>query len=209
MHISKTKAEKLISPYAARLLKVFDLAWNDWLARIKENPSCSKRGRSNFIWDQIIHHAKNEFGLESDREFSIKPYNNNQTYNFMIKQELVFRIKKGKASRQSSNIPTGMALGFHDPNESLPEIGLLPRIEIQYELDKLESSIIDVVAVARDKRTISWTLSLKYRENPELTITPTIPVNPTQPNTSTTSTVKKRVKLKSVKPDKEHKTVGE
>jgi len=102
-----------------------------------------------------------------------------------------------------------MSLGFHDPNESLPEIGLLPRIEIQYELDKLESSIIDVVAVARDRHVIAWDLSLKYRGNTELPINPTIPVNPQTPD-QTVSSVKKRVKLKSVKPEKERKiNVGE
>ncbi|GEM_PF-3455230 len=209
MLITKTEAEQLLNPYADRLLKVFNLAWADWLVRIKNNPSCCKRGRSNFIWDQIIHHAKSEFGLEPDHQFAIYPYNNNQTYNFIIQQKLVFRIKKGKTSRKSSNIPTNMSLGFHDPNESLPEIGLLPRIEIQYELDKLESSIIDVVAVARDRHVIAWDLSLKYRGNTELPINPTIPVNPQTPD-QTVSSVKKRVKLKSVKPEKERKiNVGE
>ncbi|MEQ1106730.1 hypothetical protein [Acinetobacter seifertii] len=210
MLISKKEAEQLLAPYSDRLVNVFDLAWKDWLARIKENPSCCKRGRSNYIWDQIIHHAKNEFGFEPDHCFAIYPYNNNQTYNFIIQQQLVFRIKKGRTSRKSSNIPTNMALGFHDPNESLPEIGLLPRIEVQYELDKLESSIIDVVAVARDRHIIAWDLSLKYRGNSELPINPTIPVNPISPNIETVSSVKKRVKLKSVKPEKERKkTVGE
>lgn len=210
MLITKIEAEELLAPYTDRLLKVFDQAWSDWLIRIKENTSCCKRGRSNFIWDQIIHHAKNEFGFEPDHLFAIYPYNNNQTYNFIIQQQLVFRIKKGKNSRRSSNIPTNMALGFHDPNESLPEIGLLPRIEIQYELDKLESSIIDVVAVARDKNTIVWDLSLKYRGNDELFINPTIPVNPSSPSIPTVSTVKKRVKLKSVNAEPERKkTVGE
>lgn len=210
MLITKEEAEKLLTPYADRLLMVFTLAWNDWLARIKANPSCCKRGRSNFIWDQIIHHAKNEFGQEPDHKFAIYPYNNNQTYNFIVQQELIFRIKKGKTSRRSSNVPTNMALGFHDPNESLPEIGLLPRIEIQYELDKLESSIIDVVAVARDKNIIAWDFSLKYRGNAELPINPTVPVNPHNPTSSAVSSVKKRVKLKSVNTEKEQrKIVGE
>ena len=133
MLITKADTEKLLSPYIDRILNVFDLAWNDWLKRIKENPSCCKRGRSNFIWDQIIHHSKNEFGFEPDHKFAIYPYNNSQTYNFIVEQQLVFRIKKGKNTRKSSNIPTNMSKGFHDPNESLPEIGLLPRIEIQYE----------------------------------------------------------------------------
>lgn len=207
MLITKNEAEQLLTPYIDRLLTVFDSAWNDWLNRLKNNPSCCKRGRSNFIWDQIIHHAKQEFGLEPDHKFAIYPYNNNQTYNFIIEQRLVFRIKKGKNSRRSSNIPTNMALGFHDPNESLPEIGSLPRIEIQYELDKLESSIIDIVAVARDRNIIVWDLSLKYRGNAELPINPTMPVNPNTPSTQTVSSVKKRVKLKSVKSDKERKKI--
>ncbi|WP_151800758.1 hypothetical protein [Acinetobacter junii] len=207
MLITKSKAENLLSPYSDRLLKVFDLAWNDWLKRIDDNPSCCKRGRSNFIWDQIIHHAKNEFGLEPDHKFAIYPYNNDQTYNFIIEQKLVFRIKKGKSSRKSSNVPTNMSKGFHDPNESLPEIGLLPRIEIQYQLDKLESSIIDVVAVARDKSMIVWESSLKYRGNDELPIFSENPVSPQSPSPTSGSSVKKRVKLKSVNTEKEHKKI--
>lgn len=206
MRITKNSAENLLSPYSDRILNVFNLAWEDWLERINDNPSCCKRGRSNFIWDQIIHHAKNEFGLEPDHKFAIFPYNNSQTYNFIVEQKLVFRIKKGKASRRSSNIPTNMSKGFHDPNESLPEIGLLPRIEIQYQLDKLESSIIDVVAVARDKNIVVWESSLKYRENGELPIFSTTPLNPS-PNPVSVSSVKKRVKLKSVKTEKEHKKI--
>ncbi|MFW2034123.1 hypothetical protein [Acinetobacter junii] len=207
MLITKSKAENLLSPYSDRLLKVFDLAWNDWLKRIDDNTSCCKRGRSNFIWDQIIHHAKNEFGLEPDHKFAIYPYNNDQTYNFIIEQKLVFRIKKGKSSRKSSNVPTNMSKGFHDPNESLPEIGLLPRIEIQYQLDKLESSIIDVVAVARDKSMIVWESSLKYRGNDELPIFSENPVSPQSPSPTSGSSVKKRVKLKSVNTEKEHKKI--
>lgn len=207
MLITKSKAENLLSPYSDRLLKVFDLAWNDWLKRIDDNPSCCKRGRSNFIWDQIIHHAKNEFGLEPDHKFAIYPYNNDQTYNFIIEQKLVFRIKKGKSSRKSSNVPTNMSKGFHDPNESLPEIGLLPRIEIQYQLDKLESSIIDVVAVARDKSMIVWESSLKYRGNDELPIFSENPISPQSPSPTSGSSVKKRVKLKSVNTEKEHKKI--
>lgn len=207
MLITKSKAENLLSPYSDRLLKVFDLAWNDWLKRIDDNPSCCKRGRSNFIWDQIIHHAKNEFGLEPDHKFAIYPYNNDQTYNFIIEQKLVFRIKKGKSSRKSNNVPTNMSKGFHDPNESLPEIGLLPRIEIQYQLDKLESSIIDVVAVARDKSMIVWESSLKYRGNDELPIFSENPVSPQSPSPTSGSSVKKRVKLKSVNTEKEHKKI--
>lgn len=207
MLITKKNAENLLSPYSDRILNVFDLAWKDWLKRINDNPSCCKRGRSNFIWDQIIHHAKNEFGLEPDHKFAIFPYNNNQTYNFIVEQKLVFRIKKGKSSRKSSNIPTNMSKGFHDPNESLPEIGLLPRIEIQYQLDKLESSIIDVVAVARDKQTIVWESSLKYRGNDELPIFSTIPVSPQSPSPTSVSSVKKRVKLKSVNTEKERKKI--
>jgi hypothetical protein len=210
MLITKTDAEQLLSPYSDRILNMFDLAWQDWLKRIQENPSCCKRGRSNFIWDQIIHHAKNEFGFEPDHKFAIYPYNNNQTYNFIVEQQLVFRIKKGKSTRKSSNIPTNMSKGFHDPNESLPEIGLLPRIEIQYELDKLESSIIDVVAVARNKDAVIWQMSLKYRANDELPIFPTIPVNPQSPISNSALSVKKRVKLKSVKTEeKPKKIVGE
>lgn len=206
MLISKNDAEKLLSPYVDRILKVFDLAWQDWLNRLKFTPSCSKRGRSNFIWDQIIHHSHKEFGFEPNDKFAIFPYNNSQTYNFIIAQQLVFRIKKGGATRKSGNIPTNMSQGFHDPNESLPEINLLPRIEIQYELDKLESSIIDVVAVARNKNSIVWESSLKYRGNNELPIFPIIPVNPQIPDSNTVSSVKKRVKLKSVKTEKERKT---
>ncbi|MEC8124177.1 hypothetical protein [Acinetobacter bereziniae] len=207
MLITKADAEKLLSPYTERILNVFNLAWNDWLKRIEENPSCCKRGRSNFIWDQIIHHAKNEFSFEPDHKFAIYPYNNSQTYNFIVEQQLVFRIKKGKNTRKSSNVPTNMSKGFHDPNESLPEIGLLPRIEIQYELDKLESAIIDVVAVARNRNLVAWETSLKYRGNDELPIFPTIPVNPKSPSPITDSSVKKRVKLKSVNTEKEQKKI--
>lgn len=210
MLITKDEAEILLAPYADRLLEVFKKSWDDWLNRLKQNPSCCKRGRSNFIWDQVIHHAKREFGLEPDHKFAIYPYNNNQTYNFIVEQKLVFRVKKGKNSRRSSNIPTNMSLGFHDPNESLPEIGSLPRIEIQYELDKLESSIIDIVAVARNRNTVVWDLSLKYRGNSELPINSTSPVNPSTPSTRIVSSVKKRVKLKSANSDNEHeKIVGE
>lgn len=207
MRITKNNAENLLSPYSNRILNVFDLAWKDWLKRINDNPSCCKRGRSNFIWDQVIHHAKNEFGLEPDHKFAIFPYNNSQTYNFIVEQKLVFRIKKGKPSRRSSNIPTNMSKGFHDPNEPLPEIGLLPRIEIQYQLDRFESSIIDVVAVARDKNIVVWESSLKYRSNDELPISSIAPVNPQSPSPITVSSVKKRVKLKSVKTEKEHKKI--
>lgn len=205
MLITKNDAEKLLSPYIPRILNVFNLAWQDWLKRLQDNPSCCKRGRSNFIWDQIIQHSTKEFGTEPNHKFAIFPYHNGQTCNFIVEQQLVFRIKKGKPSRKSSNIPTGMSESFHDPNQSLPEIGTLPRIEIQYELDKLESSIIDIVAVARNKNRIIWHSSLKYRDSDELPIFTDFPINPQSPDSTTESSVKKRVKLKSAKTEKERK----
>lgn len=208
MHITQMEAEELLAPYIQPLIIVFDLAWSDWLTRIKENPTCCKRGRSNYIWDQIIYHAKSVFGHIPDHEFAIYPYNKDSTHNFVVKQSLLFRVKKGRSSRKSSNVPTAMSLGFHDPNESLPEIGLMPRIEIQYELDKLESSIIDIVAVARDKNIILWDFSLKYRGQGKL---PAVSVDPNSPNSNdqqNRSAVKKRVKLKPSAPDQDKKVVG-
>ena len=83
------------------------------------------------------------------------------TFGFLIDDRVFFRFKKGDANGLSTNVRTQLALAFHNHDQDLP--GLLPeveRVEVVYQLNRLETQIIDIIVVARNGDIVVWTYSL-------------------------------------------------
>jgi hypothetical protein len=73
---------------------------------------------------------------------------------------LVVRFKKGDVAGFSRNYPTTAALNFLDPQQPLPAIDVVHRVQVQYVLNSDATDIADIVVVCRNGPGIAWLYSL-------------------------------------------------
>lgn len=73
---------------------------------------------------------------------------------------MLFRFKKADEAGHSSNVATRPALAFHDHEQNLFGLPKVHRVEVVYELNRLETQIDDICVVARNGDQIAWEYSL-------------------------------------------------
>jgi hypothetical protein len=83
-----------------------------------------------------------------------------QTKWFIIGDRVLFRFKKGNQNGLSSNVATTQALAFHDPQENLPGIPDLIRVEAVYVLNDLATGIESLHVVRRSRARVAWSYQL-------------------------------------------------
>lgn len=138
-----------------QLLGIVRRAWDDWLSSGHAG-SWTKRGRANYVWEQIACRAKAEFHGHP----TVRMIDGQETLKFLVSDRVLFRFKKGDGSGLSSNFPTQLALAFHDHRQDLLGLSEVMRVDIVYTLNRLETSIEDILVVCRDSDEICWTYSL-------------------------------------------------
>lgn len=131
-------------------------AWGDWLASPHVGVWRCKRSRANFVWEQIIERAHVAFNGSS----AIRIIDGQETYKFLVEDRVLFRFKKGDETGLTANVPTQLALAFHDHDQNLLGLPEVHRVEVVYQLNPLETEIVDVIVVARDEDVVVWTYSL-------------------------------------------------
>ncbi len=144
--------DKLHEPIVAAVLG----AWDDWIASPYLGVWRCKRSRANFVWEQIIDRAHVAFAEEP----SVQVIDGQETFKFLIEDSVLFRFKKGDDAGVTANIPTQIALAFHDHEQDLFGLPEVYRIEVVYQLNMLETEVVDVIVVARDGNAIAWSYSL-------------------------------------------------
>ena len=130
--------------------------WDDWLTSPHPGVWRCKRSRANFVWEQIIERAYGAFDGSPD----IRIIRGHETFKFLIDDRILFRFKKGDGNGLSANLPTQFALAFHDHNQDLLGLPEVHRVEVVYQLNRLETQIADVLVVARVREVVVWTCSL-------------------------------------------------
>ena len=131
-------------------------AWDDWRNSKHLGVWRTKRGRANFVWEQIIDRA--HFVFDGSKSVIIRK--SGETFLFLVDGQVCFRFKKADHVGLSANIPTQLALAFHNHQLDLPGLHDLHRVEIVYQLNFLETEIFDVLIVGRDNDVVAWTHSL-------------------------------------------------
>lgn len=152
---SKSEVESILEPYAARLSSIAVEAWHDWMTSDRQYWR-AKRSRANFVWEEMIQRAHLAFA--GDPRVTILP--RHESFLFILDGTLVFRLKKGDEAGAACNVPTQAALAFADPQRDLAGIPEATRVDILYVLNRLESAVIDVRVVARNREQIAWQFSL-------------------------------------------------
>lgn len=152
---NKDEVEGVLKPIESDLFKIVHGAWQDWLQSSEVGRARFPRTRANIVWDLMIDRALEVLPSKPGVRFIYHP----QTVSFIVDDKVLFRFKKGDEKGLSRNFPTQLALAFHDHNTNIGLFGPLEllRVQVVYILDKLKTSIEDVLVVARNRNKVVWT----------------------------------------------------
>ena len=126
-------------------------AWDDWLTSPYRAVWRCRRSRANFVWEQIIDRAHAAFDTSPD----VRILDANETFRFLVEDLVLFRFKKGDDAGLSNNVPTQLALAFHDHLQNLLGLPEVQRVDIVYQLNRLETEIRDLLVVGRDEDLVA------------------------------------------------------
>ncbi len=152
----KASVQPLLDKHREPLVAAVFGAWDDWLASPHVGVWRCKRSRANFVWEQIIERAH----LAFDGASGIRIIDGHETFKFLVEDRVLFRFKKGDETGLTANVPTQLALAFHDHEQDLLGLPEVHRVEVVYQLNRLETEVVDVLIVARDGDAVVWTHSL-------------------------------------------------
>lgn len=152
--ISRDDAQSIVQPYFADFQYVVAAAWKDWRDGVIAAQMQHKRVRANYIWNQLIAHAKRRFDGKSNVQVETL-----RTWDGVLIDDKVFiRMKKGTHDLFSRNYPTQAALAFHDQIQDL--FGGIARLELLYVLNDAETDIERIALIQRHKKSVSWVIDL-------------------------------------------------
>lgn len=125
----KDLVQQLLDKYREPIVAVVRGAWDDWRASPYVWVWRCKRSRANFVWEQIIERAH----LAFDSSSGVRIIDGQETYKSLVEDRVLFRFKKGDEAGLTANVPTQLALAFHDhdqrpagPARGLPRRGCVP-----------------------------------------------------------------------------------
>lgn len=158
-----------------------------------------KRVRANYVWNQLIAHAKRRFdGRGQIRVETLRNWD-----GVLIEESVFVRLKKGTDTLLSRNYPTQAALAFHDPVRDL--FGGIARLELLYILNDAETDVDRIVLIQRHKNTVAWDIDLTPVEEVAQNVMPFAPVDE---QIDTTSAADKVIKPKKVRESHEQREPG-
>jgi hypothetical protein len=171
------KVKALLASREHTLSRIMHEAWDRW----RNNPDRLvldfRRTRATAVHNLMMRSAPEAFS-EDD---GIELIDGQETTYFVVQQKLVFRLKMGDECGISSNKETQLSLAFVDPQQSLPGIPDLDRVDIVYVLNPFETQIANILVVARDRKRVVWQYPIYPRPDegdPPIPF-PTSPVSPT------------------------------
>lgn len=172
----EAEVRSFLAPYQQPLVELARDAWKAWM----DSPYVGRwrcgRSRANFVWEEIVDRALAFFESNSD----VYAFKEQQTYQFLVREQVLFRFKKGDDHGLSANYPTQHALDFHDHDVNIFGLPEIQRVEVVYKLNKLETMIDDLLVVARDGDRVLWAYSLM--EGDEGVMPLPIPLSPATPS---------------------------
>ncbi len=103
-----------LSPLSDDLVDIVQEAWRRW-RKHDFAARWRKRGRANFLWEEMVDLAQTRFQPGS----GVVAIEKGETVSFVVNQQVLFRFKKGDETGVSSNVRTGQAVAFHDHGQVL------------------------------------------------------------------------------------------
>lgn len=152
--ITREEAEIKVSPYFNDLEKIVHSAWGDWLNSELSSQMQHKRVRANYVWNQLIAHAKRQF--YGQNQVHVETYANWD--GILFDGNIFVRMKKASKNLYSSNYPTQAALAFHDQIQDI--FGGVARLELVYVLNQSETEIERITLIQRNNSNVGWMIDL-------------------------------------------------
>lgn len=149
----------IVESVRAQITNIVLGGWDDWRNSTQVGTWRCKRSRANFVWEQIIDRAHKEF----DEISHVRVLEGHETFKFLVGDQVLFRFKKADDAGSSANIPTQLALAYHDHEKDLFGLPEVYRVEIVYQLNQLETEITDILVAARNEDKLAWSYSLLDR----------------------------------------------
>lgn len=153
----QSAVKAILEEFHIRLRQVVDQAWEELRAFPSGKLVFPARARAVLMFDYIARKALEEFAGDPNIRVIVK----NQTVQFLFKNQVLLRFKKGNPNGVGSNISTQAVLDFIDPNRVIP--GLLPdlfKVECCYAPDRLGIGLQEVAVVARNRTARIWAYTL-------------------------------------------------
>lgn len=152
--ITREQAEIKVGPYFNDLEKIVHSAWGDWLNSELSSQMQHKRVRANYVWNQLIAHAKRQF--YGQNQVHVETYANWD--GILFDGNIFVRMKKASKNLYSSNYPTQAALAFHDQIQDI--FGGVARLELVYVLNQSETEIERITLIQRNNSNVGWMIDL-------------------------------------------------
>lgn len=167
----------VLEKHEERLANIVLSSWGDWRTSPCAGVWRTKRGAAVFMWEQMIVRAHEEF----DGVAGVHIIEGDETFKFLVDNRVLFRFKKADEAGLSANTPTQMALAFHDHETNLFGLPEVMRVEVVYQLNRLETAVDDILVVCRDGNRVAWTYSVLNRAAGDGQVPIDLPVVPTSP----------------------------
>lgn len=175
--IAADDAHQIVHPYFDDFRSIVADAWTDWRHGAIASQMQHKRVRANFVWNQLIAHAKRRF--DGNSKIQVETLKNWD--GVLVDGKVFVRMKKGTHELLSRNYPTQAALAFHDQIQDL--FGGIVRLELLYVLDETEVDIERIALIQRHKKSVAWVIDLLKPADDAQNVIPFTggPVAPTAP----------------------------
>lgn len=150
------EVQDVLADFETRIRGVVERAWTDW----KEVPGRGRfmfsRTRSNIVFDFICQHAAIEFADDPE----IHVIEKGGTLQFLFRDRILVRFKKGNAKGIGSNIQTQAVLEFIDPQLTIPGLPEVHKVEACYKTDALGTHLEQLAIVARNRTRRIWSYEI-------------------------------------------------
>jgi hypothetical protein len=142
----------LLDSRGPAVCRIFLNTWDRWWNNPDRLVLDFKRTRATNMHNYMMREAPAAFADDP----GVRLIYGQETTYFVVEQRLVFQLKMGDSCGISSNIEMQASLAFIDPQQTLPGIPELERVDIVYVLNPLETLINRILVVARDCEHVVW-----------------------------------------------------
>ncbi|MGE0047760.1 MAG: hypothetical protein AB7T01_02340 [Acidithiobacillus sp.] len=145
------------TPLLTIALDAFHDGWEEW----RELPLGGRllfpaRSRACIVYDFIVQRAIAAFADDK----AVRVLRRDETVKFVFADTVVLRFKKASDNGLGSNIRTQATFGFVDPQQQLPGLPDMHKVEMVYVLNDLQTRIDQVLVAARDNDVCIWSYEI-------------------------------------------------
>ena len=157
-------SKKVVLRVLARNRREQKIAWavrNAWDEVQSQYPGLAWYRRKTTIRELMWEHTIRHLVDFADKDSGWQHFDRDGTVYFTFDNLLMIRFKKADRELFSSNIPTGVALLFHDPDADLFGFRGFQRIEVVYVPNAYSTKVEWAGLVARTGKFVIWKHELR------------------------------------------------